>query len=77
MIFIDRKNMREILNFKDRVFRNFLVDVKKCELLYEFNNKFYINLKYFIKGIFNFENKEYIRIYINISRFFFEYCILR
>ncbi|HBE9638627.1 TPA: hypothetical protein KRN26_002399 [Clostridioides difficile] len=77
MIPIDRKNMREILNLKDRAFRNFLADVKKCELLYESNNKFYINPKYFTKGIPNFENKEYTRIYINTSRFLFEHCTPR
>ncbi|MCC0678186.1 MULTISPECIES: hypothetical protein [unclassified Clostridioides] len=74
---IDRKNMKEILNLKDRAFRDFLIDVKKSELLYEFSNKFYINPKYFTKGISKFENKEYTRIYINTSRFLYEHCTPR
>ncbi|HHY0057933.1 hypothetical protein [Clostridioides difficile] len=74
---IVRKNMREILNLKDRAFREFLTDVKKNNLLYESNGKFYISTEYFTKGISKFKDKDYTRIYINTSRFLYEHSTPR
>lgn len=48
--------------------------MKENNLLYEANNKFYINPDYFSKGKIHVKDKKYTRIYINTTRMLYEGC---
>nr|WP_312985313.1 hypothetical protein [Clostridioides sp.] len=69
---LDKILMKKILKLEDRTFYNFLNDVKYNNLLYEEDNKFYLNPEYFTKGEVEFNTKEYTRIYINTTRLLYE-----
>lgn len=72
-----RADIKKILKLSDRAFINFLNDMKKNNLLYEANKKFYISNDYFSKGDCNFNKKEYTRIYIDTTRMLYESCSSR
>lgn len=69
---LDRKQMRKILKLEERTFYNFLKNVKDNNLIYEVDEKFYMNPEYFTKGEVEFNTKEYTRIYINTTRLLYE-----
>ena len=69
-----RKDIKEKLGLKDTTFKSFLKNMKENNLLYEVNNKFYINPDYFSKGKIHVKDKKYTRIYINTTRILYEGC---
>ena len=69
-----RKDIKEKLGLKDTAFKSFLKNMKENNLLYEANNKFYINPDYFSKGKIHVKDKKYTRIYINTTRMLYEGC---
>lgn len=67
-----RQIMQTKLGLSDSTFERFMTDVRKHELIYSSERKYYINPKYFTKGKCEFDNKCYTRIYIDTTRFLFE-----
>lgn len=72
-----RKYIQKILRLSDTTFKSFISNMKKNNLIYELNNKFYISNEYFSKGKCDFNNKEYTRIFINTTRFLYENVSIR
>lgn len=74
---ITRADIKKLLNLGDTAFKSFMADMKKNNLLYESDKKFYISNEYFSKGECKFNKKEYTRIYIDTTRFLYENCTSR
>lgn len=72
-----RSDIKKVLGLGDTAFKSFISDMKKNDLLFEVDKKFYISNDYFNKGKCNFKNKEYTRIYINTTRLLYEGCSTR
>lgn len=69
---LNRKDIGQLLNIKDRTLDMFLKNVKENNLLFEENKMYYINPEYFTKGEVKFNPSEYTRLYINTVRDLFE-----
>ena len=78
---LKRSDIKEILNLSDRALINFLNDVKKNNLMFEVDNKFYISNEYFCRGNCKDNNKfnknDYTRIFIDTTRFLYNSCSAR
>lgn len=74
---LKREDIFNMLNLSENAFMLFLKDTKECNLLHIKDKKFYLNTDYFNKGVCNFNNKEYTRIYINTTRELYENCSVR
>lgn len=72
-----RTDIKKILKLADTAFKSFMSDMKRNNLIYEANGKFYISNEYFSKGDCNFNKKEYTRIYIDTTRLLYESCTSR
>lgn len=69
-----RADIKNKLGLSDRAFINFLNDMKKNNIIFEAEGKFYISTDIFSKGENKFNAKEYTRIYIDTTRFLYENC---
>nr|DAV13990.1 MAG TPA: Transcription Factor [Caudoviricetes sp.] len=72
-----KKEIQQKLGLKRDAFLAFLNDVKKHNLIFEVEEKFYLNPKYFSKGENFYKNKEYVRIMINTTRYLYEHTTIR
>lgn len=75
--YLSKKNIRILLNLSDSTFKRFYKEVKDKELLFEANDKIYLNPVYVNKGRSNFRNKDYTRIYIDTTRELYDNCTSR
>lgn len=75
--YMTRSDIKKVLGLADRTFINFMNDMKKSNLLFEVEGKFYISNDYFSKGKCDFNAKEYTRIFIDTARMLFENCTSR
>lgn len=71
-----REEMKKVLNLSKSIFESFLTEMKKNELIFEADNKFYINPKYFSKGKEK-GDKSYTRLFISNTRYLYENCTAR
>ena len=69
---MDRKTAKSKLKLSDSTFKAFLYDVKNAGILFEAEDKLYINPEYFTKGECEFDPGNYTRLYINTTRELFE-----
>lgn len=69
---LNRKDIGQLLNIKDRTLDMFLKNVKENNLLFEEKKMYYINPEYFTKGDVKFNPSEYTRLYINTVRDLYE-----
>lgn len=77
---LTRADIKSKLGLSDTVFKSFMSDMKKSNLLFEVDKKFYISNDYFNKGKIKdsqFKSKEYTRIYIDTTRLLYENCTNR
>lgn len=69
-----RKDIKEKMGLKDRAFINFMKEMKEKSLIYEVDNKFYINPDYFNRGKNKIDSKSYTRVFIDTTRKLYENC---
>lgn len=74
---MNKIDIQNKLKLKGDPFRAFMQDVKKNELLFEVDGKFYLSNKYFTKGKSNFRTKEYTRIFIKPVQYLYEHTTPR
>lgn len=78
---LKRSDIKKILNLGDTAFKSFMSDVKKNNLMFEVDDKFYISNEYFQKGDCKNNNKfnknDYTRIFIDTTRFLYNSCSAR
>lgn len=74
---LTRNEIRKLLGLGDRAFVNFLNSMKKNNLLYEVDSRFYLSVDYFNKGEVSYENKEFTRVFLDTTRLLFEGCTPR
>lgn len=72
--YMTKKNIRNLLNLSEKTFFDFLKEIKEKELLFEANNKIYLNPVYVNKGDSKFKDKEYTRMFIDTTRDLYENC---
>ena len=72
-----QKDMKSIMNLSERGFYNFLKEIRNKELIIEKDNKFYINNKYVSKGKIEDDKDNYVRLYIDTTRYLYENCTSR
>lgn len=72
-----KRDMQILLGLTDKPFYEFLSNVKKNEILYEVEGRFYMNPDYFNKGKNKNKCKDYTRLYINTIRNLYAQCSLR
>ena len=72
-----QKDMMKLMKLNKSAFYNFVKEIKSKELIIEKNNKFYINEKYISKGKIRDNKDSYIRLYIDTTRYLYEYCTSR
>ena len=70
---LQRNDIKEILKLNDSTFKKFLKEMKDLQLLFQVEDRFYINTKYFTKGKCNFEKGSYTRIFIDTLRNLYEH----
>lgn len=63
--YLNKKDIKNLLNLSDSTFKRFYNEVKEKELLFEANNKIYLNSKYFKKGRGNFKS---LKLFIKSMR---------
>lgn len=71
-----REEMRKLLKLSVTVFDSFLSQMKENNIIYEVNNKFYIDPKYFSKGKRD-NDKSFTRVFISTTRHIYENCTPR
>lgn len=71
---LTRAEIKNRLKLGETAFKSFLSDMKKNNLIYEHDKKFYINSDYFNKGNSIFNPQEYTRVFVNTTRFLYENC---
>lgn len=72
-----KKDIQKALGLTDSTFKRFFKDMKDNSIIFEANDKFYINPDYFTKGEVDKEikkNKNYCRLFINTIRDLYEGC---
>ncbi|MGL5348284.1 MAG: hypothetical protein ACRDA3_13115 [Peptostreptococcaceae bacterium] len=72
---LTRADLKIKLGLSDTAFKSFMSDMKKSNLLFEVDKKFYISSDYFNKGDIKdsqFKSKEYTRLFINTTRMLYE-----
>ena len=61
VIYMTKKDIRDIMNLSDTTFKGFIKDMKNNDLLWEVDGKFYVSNKYFSKGKTTFK-KENVKV---------------
>ena len=74
---MSQKNIMEIMKLNKSAFYSFLKEMKSKKLIFEKNNKFYINEKYISKGKKEDNQGNFIRLYIDTTRYLYEHCTSR
>lgn len=72
-----QKDMKSIMKLSERGFYNFLKEIRNKGLIIEKDNKFYINNKYVSKGKIEDDKDNYVRLYIDTTRYLYENCTSR
>ena len=72
--YMSKRDMKYLLNLGDTAFKSFYKEIKEKELLFEANNKIYLNPIYVNKGNSKFKDTEYTRIFIDTTRDLYEHC---
>lgn len=72
--YMSKRDMKYLLNLGDTAFKSFYKEIKEKELLFEANNKIYLNPIYVNKGDSKFKDKEYTRMFIDTTRDLYERC---
>lgn len=72
-----QKDMKSIMNLSERGFYNFLKEIRNKGLIIEKDSKFYINNKYVSKGKIKNNKDNYVRLYIDTTRYLYENCTSR
>lgn len=72
-----RSEIREVLKLSKSSFENFMKEMKENEIIYEANEKFYVNPFFFAKGKEKTKDRSYIRVFIKNTRFLYENCDVR
>ncbi len=72
-----QKDIKSIMNLSERGFYNFLKEIRNKGLIIEKDNKFYINNKYVSKGKIEDDKDNYVRLYIDTTRYLYENCTSR
>lgn len=72
-----QKDMKSIMNLSERGFYNFLKEIRNKGLIIEKDNKFYINNKYVSRGKIKNNKDDYVRLYIDTTRYLYENCTSR
>lgn len=74
--YLTKKDIKKIMKLSDKTFRDFYKEIQDKELLFEANNKVYLNPKYVNKGVIE-NNNQYTRMFINTTRELYDYCTPR
>ncbi|MGL5713508.1 MAG: hypothetical protein ACRCX2_10855 [Paraclostridium sp.] len=69
-----KRDIKYVLKLKDTAFYSFIKEMKRLNLLFEANEKYYLSSEYFNKGKVDFKNKEYTRVFIYPTRYLYESC---
>lgn len=69
---LTKKDIEKLMGLSKQTFYQFLNEIKRSELIFEVDNKFYLSDKYFTRGKSYFKEKEYTRIFIDTTRFIYE-----
>ena len=77
VIYMTKKDIRDIMNLSDTTFKGFIKDMKNNDLLWEVDGKFYVSNKYFSKGKTTFDKGTYTRVFINTTRELYLGCSSR
>ena len=72
LIPMDKKAMKQKLKLTDKTFSRFFKEVKDTSLIFEVEDKIYINPEYFTKGECEFDPGNYTRLYIKTTRELYE-----
>lgn len=72
-----QKDIMKLMGLNKSAFYNFIKEMKSKELIIEKNNKFYVNEKYISKGKIKDNKNNYIRLYIDTTRYLYEHCTSR
>lgn len=72
-----KKDIKEKMKLSDATFSVFFNEMKKKNLIYEVNNKLYINPDYFNRGKNQMDKKGYTRVFIDTTRMLYENCSSR
>lgn len=70
--YLSKKDIKTLMGLSDATFSRFINDLKKHNLLFEANDKFYISNEYFSKGKSSFDKKKYTRIFIDTTRMIYK-----
>lgn len=73
VVALTRDEIRSLLKLSERTFINFLNEMRSNNLIFTYDDKFYISPDYFTKGKNKLEG-DYTRIFINTTKFLFENC---
>lgn len=76
LIPMNRNDMKNLMKLGKSAFYDFMNEVIDKDLIIEKENKFYINYKYVSKGKIDSED-NYIRLYIDTTRYLYENCTSR
>ena len=69
---MDRATMQQILGLSDKPFKIFLRNMKKNELIWAVDGKYYVSNRHFTRGKTSFNSKEYTRIFIDTTRYLYK-----
>lgn len=72
-----RAMMQKLLKLADKQFKLFLKNMRKNNLIWEVEGKYYISNLYFTKGKTNFDKKEYTRLFVDTTRYLYEHITIR
>lgn len=79
VISMTKEDIKKVMQLSKSTFNAFFKELKEKSILFELDNKFYINNKYFEKGIINGRevdevklNNEYTRVFIDTTRELYE-----
>lgn len=70
--YLTKKDIQSLLKLKERAYYDFMKEVKEKGLLFEANDKVYLNPNYVNKGENTYKNNEYTRVFIDITRNLYE-----
>jgi hypothetical protein len=69
---LKKKDIENLMKLSNPSFLKFFNEIKEKGILFEDNKKYYLSNKYFSKGQSIYKKKEYTRIFIDSTRFFYQ-----